>query len=175
MEKAEGSSILRPVPNGQNLMIPALDGQTKVEVNKVLESFIIHPGLVVLSEGRPGKSTPATALCASNIIRDATFLEIFGAIPGDWEHKWVSQNQAAEFYGNYPGWLSPCMNFFLCKLDENLPVNPENLAENLFVLRVGPHSSKSKKLFRAYAGSINYNYVWPGIDDTRIFFRTTPV
>ncbi|MFA6194896.1 MAG: hypothetical protein WC719_04125 [Patescibacteria group bacterium] len=175
MDKVEGSPILRPVPDGQNLMIPALDGQTKVGVGKVLESLTILPSLTVLNEGRPGKPTPAASFCASEIIRDANFLEIFGAVPGDWEYKWVSQSQAAKLYESYSGKLSPCMNFFLCKLDEHLPVNPENLAENLFVLRVGPRSSKSKKLFRASAGRLDYNYVWLGTGDTRVFFRMAPV
>ncbi len=171
MEKTEASLILGPALGGQDILIPALDGRSRVEVNKVFESVVICSNFPVLKEQRPGRPTPATYFRTSEVIGDATFMEIFGAISGDWEAKWIPQSQIAKLCESCPNWFSPYLNFFLAKIDEDLPINPENPVENLCVFRVGPHSSKSDKPFRAYAGRLEYQNVWLGVYKNRVFFK----
>lgn len=173
MDERGEKLILGPVLGGRDLVIPALDGRDRMEVNKVFESVVICSSFAAMKERRPGKPTPLTFFGVSEIIGDATFMEIFNAVRGGWEDKWIPQSQIAKLCESYPGWFSPYLNFFLAKIDEDLPVDPENPAENLGVFRIGPHSSKSDKPFRAYAGRLEYQNIWLGVYKNRVFFKNS--
>lgn len=114
----------------------------------------------------PGVSTPEIQLKVDELIRDATLLGIFRALPGEWGQKWLSQNQVIEFCERYFELLGrdPEDTMVLIKKDENLPVDPDKPESNLEVLRL--RLQNRILLFQRH--QLNMNYVWHGSFHYRI-------
>ncbi len=122
------------------LVLDALSGDSRITKNKYSISYsnnceFYDPyGRVIL--GSVGKPTEKSPFQVHKLVRSASLLKIFGALPGKWEQKWMTENQVESFCQKFPEWLNQdsCGVMFLCKKEELMPVNEENPRENLFVI-----------------------------------------
>ncbi len=128
--------ILRLLKDG--LAIKALDGSRLIcKAKKTFKSFI-DIDFVNWGINKHGIATPETPVQVREMIGDGKFMDIFRALPGTWNQKWVSQNQAIEFCETLPEWLRQegYATFFLIKKDENKPIDEENPQDDLVVVYV---------------------------------------
>lgn len=85
----------------------------------------------------PGIATAETPMLVWEVINSCMFIDVFSALPGSWDQKWVSQNQVVDFCEEFPDWLrDKCATFFLIKKDENKPIEENNFQSNLAVVGV---------------------------------------
>ena len=152
--------ILRLISGDQNLILKALDGSRLIyQAKKTFKSFIdsdfINWGL-----NKSGIATLEIPVKVDEIIGDGTFMNIFSSLPGTWNQKWLSQNQIIEFCETLPHWLRQERNatMFLCKIDENKPINENKPQDNLVVVYV----SVSSDGLDVYVHRLEYDYVWGG-------------
>jgi hypothetical protein len=139
IEPTVNESILRLVSPMGGLIINALDGSRLIyEAKKTFKSFLDND-FVNWGINNPGIATPKTLIQVREMIGDGKFMDIFRALPGTWNQKWVSQNQVIEFCETLPEWLRQEVyaTFFLIKKDENKPIDENNPEDNLVVVSVG--------------------------------------
>jgi hypothetical protein len=129
----EDENILWPVNTGGNLKIRALSGK---ELLHNSDKLFCHQG----NHGLKNYSiaTPETKLRVDELMKEGSCSEIFESLPGIWSQKWLTQNQVVEICETLSFWLAPDdkKTIFLCKKDEILPVDEDNIAENLVVIVV---------------------------------------
>lgn len=123
--------ILRLISGDSDLRLKALDGSRLIY--KAEQTFVqcIDQDFVKWGANSIGIPTPETLIQVHEMINRGTTMDIFSALPGSWNDKWLSQNQVIEFCEVYPDWLRQNGNgtFFLIKKDENKPISlikPEN-------------------------------------------------
>jgi hypothetical protein len=131
--------ILHLISGGHNLIIKALDGKRLIYNSKKTFKSHIDQDFVNLGLNKTGIVTTETPVQVHEMVGDGTFTEIFGSIPGNWDQKWLSQNQIIDFCETLPNWLrqDKYATMFLIKKDENKPVYEVNLQDNLAVVHVG--------------------------------------
>lgn len=85
-----------------------------------------------------GVANPETLVKVHEIVQDSTFMDVFLALLGIWNQKWLSQNQIIEFCETLPDYLKQGghATMFLAKKDDNEPVDEDNHSENLVVVCV---------------------------------------
>lgn len=153
-------SILRCISGKKNLTLDALSGARHIYNNlKTFESIssnFIDRGLY-----KPGIATPRTPIRIDRLIGKGKFLDIFSALPGAWEEKWLSQDQIIEFCEKLTGWLGneTATTLFLAKIDEHKPINEESLQDNLYVVYVRRLNIDADRIMR--------NDIWSGQDCLR--------
>jgi len=90
------------ISSGQDLILKALDGRRLIcESEEIFGSFI-SKNYISWGINKPGLATPETPVQVHEIIGDGTFLDIFQALPGTWDQKWLSQDQVIEFCERLP-------------------------------------------------------------------------
>jgi hypothetical protein len=161
--------ILRLISSNCSLALRALDGSRLIyDADKTFVQCI-DQDFVKWGTNNPGISTLETSIQVHEMIKKGTALDIFSALPGNWNEKWLSQNQVIEFCEVYPDWLRQNGNgtFFLIKKDESTPVNiikPENdfIVAGVYVyfggLRIGAEPLRHGNVWH---GEYNYRVVSP--------------
>ena len=132
------NSILRLISGDHTLTLKALDGKRLIYKAKKTFPSYLDSDFVNWGLNKSGIATPEMSVKVDEIVADATFMNIFSALPGTWNQKFVSQNQVIEFCETLPEWLRQEGNatFFLIKKDENKPIDENNPKDNLFVVDV---------------------------------------
>ena len=129
LEDKNENDILRLISGGKKLPIKASSGKTTIAVSKKIFKSGIDFDFV---NWELDKSGPATAEILSDvyeIIRDATFKQIFTAFPAKRDDLIMMQDQIIDFCKTHPTWLRQdgAATFFLTKKDWNADVSDDNL------------------------------------------------
>ncbi|MFA6514039.1 MAG: hypothetical protein WCT50_01950 [Patescibacteria group bacterium] len=161
--------ILRLISINGTLTLRALDGSRLIYNAEKTFVQCIDQDFVKWGTNNPGIPTLETLVQVHEMIKKGTALDIFSALPGNWNEKWLSQNQVIEFCEVYPDWLRQNGNgtFFLIKKDESAPVSiikPENdfIVAGVYVysggLRIGAEPLRHGNVWH---GEYNYRVVSP--------------
>ncbi len=134
-------AILRLLSDGQSLSLNALNGQRLIYNSKKTFPSFIDDDFKHWNLNKKGVATPKTIIEVHQIMQDSTFMEIFSALPGTWNQKWLSQNQIIEFCEELSNCLSTTgVTISLVKKDENKPVDEAKPQDNLVVVYVRVNS-----------------------------------
>lgn len=157
--------ILRLGSGDYVLTIEALDGSRFIcQSKKTFKSFI-DEHFVGWGINKPGVATPRTPVQVREIVGDGTFMEIFRALPGTWNQKWVSQDQVIYFCERLSCWLQKKQaTRFLIKKDENKPIDEANPEGNSVVVSVSVDSGG----LRVCVYCLEYDFVWAGVSRNRV-------
>lgn len=68
----------------------------------------------------------------------ATFIDIFGSLPGNWNKKWLSQSQIIKVCKHFKNWLKTdaYSTFVLCNVSNYLLVDEDNPQRGLVVVSI---------------------------------------
>lgn len=134
----KNSNILRLIPGAESPVLKASDGSRLIyQATETFKSGIDQDfenwGLT-----KKGVAMPETKVQVHEMVSDANFLDIFGSLPGDWNQKFLTQNQIIDFCEQLPGWLKSggSATIFLCKIDETGQINEKKPQSNLVAVRV---------------------------------------
>ncbi|NLZ74379.1 hypothetical protein GX917_00500 [Candidatus Falkowbacteria bacterium] len=129
---------LRLIPDGRRLEIRKLNGwKLKQKAKRVFRTdSVCH-----WKKNFSGIATPRTFFNVFELKSNATLLEVFSTMPGEWRKKCCSVNQVIEFCATYPEFLSQewGQTFFLAKKNERhrkQVIDTENPEKNLYVFCV---------------------------------------
>ena len=110
------SSILNCL-SGTPIIIPACDGtHTLARAKKVFKSYI-DSDFKNWGLDKPGKRTEEIAVAVYEMVKDATFAQMFGSIGIDLDKLCFTQHQIEIFCEEHPEWFrtNSCNTFFLFK------------------------------------------------------------
>ena len=144
----ENPAILQVISGGEKLMIEALDGKAYIsDAKKVFKSYI-DGDFKNWGLNQSGPATAETLVDVSEMVKDATFVQIFTGITPDLDKLVLTQAQIIRFCEKHPTWLRQegYATFFLTK------VNGE-----YFVVHVGVDSDG----LWVYVGRLGRDGVWP--------------
>lgn len=97
--------ILRCISDGADLVIPACDGShTLANAKKVFKSYI-DSNFKNWGLDKKGESTKETPVVVHEMIKDATFAQIFSSFGVDLGKLCFTQHQVEVFCENHPDWL----------------------------------------------------------------------
>ncbi len=129
----ENPSILQVISGGEKLMIEALDGKAYIsDAKKVFKSYI-DGDFKNWGLNQPNTATAETLVDVSEMIKDATFAQVFTGITPDLDKLVLTQAQIIRFCEKHPTWLRQegYATFFLTK------VNGEYFVVYVFVFSGG--------------------------------------
>ena len=153
-----GDPILKLISGQEKLIIRALDGRFIIVQAKNIFRANIDPHFIQWRLSKLGIATPEISVEVHEMIKDASFMDIFNSLPGTLEQKWLTQNQVIEFCTIWPDWLRTggFATMFLCKKDENKPIDEANSQDNLIEVGV---REKPEGLSVA-VNRFDYTYIW---------------
>ncbi len=173
-ERNCGGNFLSPriINYNRKLVIKILAGEATIANARQVFKVFIDDDFNKWGLNKPGIATKEICVDVYENVSDGNFWEIFQALPGTWDQKWLSQNQIIDFCEM----LSFCLRreehstMFLIKGDEKLPINKDIPQENLFVVQVrvrpgGLHVRLSQLTNRAlWHGTSAHRIVVPQIN-----------
>jgi len=121
-------SILKLLSKGESIVIDACDGsETITDAKEVFKSYI-DSNFKNWGINKPGKATEETAVAVHEMVKDATFAQIFGSLGTDLDKLCLTQHQIKNFCKKHSNWLrvGGYATFFLFKAEDQF-----------FVARVG--------------------------------------
>ncbi len=119
----------------ETFSIEAMDGSCPIRSGGIFTSFIDQD---TFNWGKKGIPTPKTKVKAYDVLIDVPLMDVFCAVPGGWNQKWLSQNQISNFCKVFRGWVSnhPIATIFLAKKNERKPIDESKPEKNVFVVVV---------------------------------------
>lgn len=154
--KVKGNpSILQVISGAEKLMIEALDGKAYIsDAKKVFKSYI-DGDFKNWGLNQPGPATAETLVDVSEMVKDATFAQIFTGITPDLDKIVMTQAQIIRFCEKHPTWLRQegYATFFLTK------VNGEYFVVYVIVNSVG---------LKVYVRRLENVFVWRGESGHRV-------
>ncbi|MFZ4632268.1 MAG: hypothetical protein ACOYL8_03675 [Patescibacteria group bacterium] len=154
------NEIIRSISDGHEIYLEALDGgRLFYSVDDLGEfpnsDFFQHDFT------KPGVATPRMQIEVGEMKQRDNMKEVFGALPGNWNQKWLSQDQVIEFVRNFSHWLlsgqkNDNATIFVIKIDENEPVDEKKPEENL----IGVIVCKSVEGLKFFLYHFGPNFVW---------------
>jgi len=141
----------------QDVAIPELDGTGLIGLMDNNSGFFgveyVDMPFIISCQTKKGLSMPATSIDIFGVTgyTSDSYLKIFGSLPGTWDDKWLTEHQVAFICCSL---RHRCLSrtpwnatVFLCKRDENAPVDENRPGDNLFVVRAEDHSSSGLYFF----------------------------
>lgn len=149
IRKQEEKDILRPIFSGKPIIIDACDGKSTLANAKKVFKSDIDLNFENWGTNEPGIATQETAVRVCELIKDATFVQIFSSLGTELDELCLTQHQIISFCENYPDWL--CVNgyatLFLFKV-----------SDQYFVVRVHVNSDG----LCVNVSRLEHTYVWSG-------------
>jgi len=147
MNKANSFNVLRLISGNEKIMIEALDGQATIANAKNIFKSFIDTDFKNWGLNNPSSATGETLLDIHEMVRDATFNQMFNSLNTDLDKLVMTQAQIIRFCEKHPTWFRQggLGTFFLIK---------EN--SEYFVVLVGVYSDGL--LVNVYR--FGYDYVW---------------
>jgi len=125
---------------GRTYEIKALSGPRSLEELREIFSSSLNQDNGIGDLCRPCSPTPALKVVVSHKrYSEGIYSDIFMSLPGNFERRCLTRSQIAEFCATMPAGLREekfCSKLFFCKEDEDLPLTPENLEDNLCLFLV---------------------------------------
>jgi len=111
-------SILQLISGGEKLITEALDGKAYISDAKKIFKLYIDSDFKNWGLNQSGPATAETLLNVSEIVADATFVQIFTGITPDLDKIVMTQAQIIRFCEKHPAWLRQegYATFFLTKI-----------------------------------------------------------
>ena len=112
------NAILRLISKGETIVIDACDGsETLVSAKDVFNSDI-DGDFKNLDTNKPGIATKEQAVDVHELVKDATFAQMFGSLGTDLDKLCLTQSQIKNFCKKHPEWLrqNGYATFFLFKV-----------------------------------------------------------
>jgi hypothetical protein len=122
--------VLSFIPGERDFFMEALSGECLISQEN---RFRVSDKLPLMANSELGVATKATWVQRYDVFIKATYLDIFQALPGKWEQKWLSQHQIIKFWEPFDS-LNSHYNYCLVKREENKKIDENNPAENLAVV-----------------------------------------
>jgi len=135
----EHRNLVYPSNSHKNFSLKALDGRTTIGMSKDFFKYYVDSKFSLPDFNLSTVATPNTLLWGYLMKTSEHIFDTLRALPGDWEKKWLSQNQVLEFCRKYS---FPSV-MFLCKMDEQKPVNEDYPGKNLFKVIVTQRGNAS--------------------------------
>jgi len=113
-------SILKLLSKGESIVIDACDGsETITDAKEVFKSYI-DSNFKNWGINKPGKATEETAVAVHEMVKDATFAQIFGSLGTDLDKLCLTQHQIKNFCKKHSNWLRAggYATFFLFKAED---------------------------------------------------------
>jgi len=123
-------------------LIPKLDGSQLLYWQQPLFKVGVSEEFRKYSYDKNKKATPETLLACYEIRSMGRYGKNLKSLPGNWSQKCVTQHQAVEFCKRSPNLLATAHDastIFLCKLNENKPIDEIRPYDNLMAVRVYFH------------------------------------
>lgn len=132
------NGILRLISGAEVLTLKASNGSRLIYQSASTFKSNLDVGFVDWGLNKEGIATPETKIQMHEIVANGNFMAIFKSLPGNWNQKWLSQNQIIDFCEQLPDWLQSngYATFFLCKINELQKVDEKNPQKNLVVVDV---------------------------------------
>jgi hypothetical protein len=132
------NSILRLISSGEKLSIKASDGKATIAMSKKIFKSGIDSDFVNWGLNTFGPATPEILVDVHEMIKNATFIEMFTSLSAKRNSLIMTQAQIINFCKTHSTWLRQdgYATFFLTKKDWNTPASDNNL----FVVLVGVDS-----------------------------------
>ncbi len=129
------NQIIRPIFGDRNIVIKALDGSRCIYE---ADDFFVSTNLGFVDLLGTGIATPEISVQVNETISKGRFRDFFAAIPGNYNQKWLSQNQLVELCRTRPDLLGRKgqKTLFVIKKDEHKAINEHNPGNNLIVVSV---------------------------------------
>jgi len=133
------NGILRLISGEEVLSLKASNGSRLICGSANTFKSYLDPDFIAWGLNKKGVATPETKIRVHEMVADGNFMAIFKSLPGNWNQKWLSQNQIIDFCEQLPQWLRSdgYATMFLCKIDESKKVDEKNPQKNLVVVGVG--------------------------------------
>jgi hypothetical protein len=114
------STILRLISGGKSIMIDACDGSETITNAKDTFKSGIDSDFKNLGTDKPGQATEETAVKVHEMVKDATFAQIFGSLGTDLDKLCLTQHQIKKFCKKHANWLRTdgYGAFFLFKVED---------------------------------------------------------
>ncbi len=157
---------------GKNLALKALDGGRLICDAKSTFKSGVDNKFVTWGINKLGVASSETLVQVHDIMQDSTFMDIFSALPGTWNQKWLSQNQVIEFCETFFEWLrrNGGTTIFLVKKDESKPVDEDKPLDNLVVVCVVVYSDGLGAFYRR----LSLRSIWIGEHHNRVVSPQIP-
>lgn len=132
------SGILNLISGAEFLSLKASDGSRLIYQSTKTFKYSLDEDFVNWDLNKKGIDTVETKVQVHKMAADGNFMTIFKSLSGNWNQKWLSQNQVIDFCEQLSSWLQSDggSTFFLCKIDETKKVDKKNPQKNLVVVRV---------------------------------------
>ena len=140
--------ILNLLSNGESIIIDLCDGSETLNQAKELFTSGIDPDFKNFETDNPGIASKETSAQVYEVVKDATFAQMFGFLGIELNELCFTQAQIKNFCKKHPSWLSQdgYVTFFLFKINNNF-----------FVARVYVGSNG----LRVGISKFENSYVWP--------------
>ncbi len=136
------NAILKLLSKGESIIIDACDGTETLATAKETFKSGIDGDFKNWGTNKPGVSTEDTAVQVHEMVKDATFAQMFGSLGTDLDKLCLTQAQIKNFCKKHPNWLRKdgYATFFLFKVEDQffvafVYVYSDGL--NVFVFRFG--------------------------------------
>jgi hypothetical protein len=142
------NAILCLLTKGESIIIDACDGSETLANAKETFKVDIDGDFKNWGTNKPGKVTEETAVAVHEMVKDATFAQMFGSLGTDLDKLCLTQHQIKNFCKKHSNWLRAdgYATFFLFKVEDQF-----------FVARVFVNSGGLLVSVRRFG----HDYVWP--------------
>jgi hypothetical protein len=119
-KKTAKEAILRLISGSEPIVIGACDGSEVIAGDKKLFKATIDPDFKNWKTDKPGQATEDTAVQVHEMVKDATFVQIFSSLGTDLDKLCLTQHQIKKFCQKHAKWLRSegYGTFFLSKVDD---------------------------------------------------------
>jgi len=155
IRKREENKILRPLSNGKSIIIDACDGKALlVNADNIFQSGI-DPDFKNWETDKSGIATQETAVQVHEMVKDATFTEMFGSLGANLDRLCLTQHQIKSFCEKHSDWLRTdgYATFFLFKV-----------SGQYFVVYVYVNSDS----LNVHVNRLESDFVWYGVYRHRV-------
>lgn len=128
--------LLRPISNDKPLIIRELDGTRIIAKEQSIHKSFLNHDFRHWGLDHNGLKTKPTPVQIHEMIKKSSGKDLFAALPGAWNQKWLTQHQVIEFCESFKEWLkqNEHATMFLVKINENLPIDENKPEENLVMV-----------------------------------------
>lgn len=146
-KQPEKAAILKYISEAQEIFIETCDGSQTIATAKETFKSGIDGDFKNWGTNKPGASTQKTAVQVHEMVKDATFAQMFGSLGTDLDKLCLTQHQIKTFCEVHKNWLRTdgYGTFFLFKVEDQF-----------FVAHVYVYSDG----LRVYVYRLGYDFVW---------------
>lgn len=158
--------ILRLISKNHDLFLPKVDGNLTINSQNNIFSSVVGSNMSQNVSNHQGVFMPETPIQIFELIHNSQLIDIFEYLPGNWNQKWLSQNQLIIYCEKYPYWIREKGQgtLILMKINENEAIPYNNPQDNLMVAGIYKHGVG----FGISIIELNLDFVWNAEEHYRV-------